>query len=45
MQSIRIPLEHVRAAGVDPVRLTRIELRLDRTPAGVLYLDDIAFSD
>lgn len=45
MQSIRIPLDRVREAGVDPSRLTRIELRLDRTPAGLIYLDDIAFSD
>ncbi|MBI2709322.1 MAG: hypothetical protein HYX34_06465 [Actinobacteria bacterium] len=43
MGGVRIPLE--RFTGVDLTRVARIELRADRTPAGLLRIDDLAFTN
>lgn len=42
MNGVRVPLSRFR--GVDLQRIRAVELRLDRTPAGRLWLADLAFT-
>jgi dienelactone hydrolase len=44
LQTLFLPLSRVRELGVDPSDLRAIEFIFDRTPRGVIYLDDIQFA-
>ena len=45
MQTIRIPLNIVRTAGVDVSRLAFVKLVFDQTSTGVVYFDEIQLSN
>jgi hypothetical protein len=45
MQSVRIPLNRLKGAGLNPTGLRRVILRFDRTPSGTVYLDDLQMTD
>jgi len=45
MQTIRIPLNVVRSAGVDVSRLAFVKLAFDQTSAGMVYFDEIQLSN
>ncbi len=45
MQSIRIPLSQINDAGVHTSGIRRIRLVFDQTNTGIVYLDDIQFSN
>jgi hypothetical protein len=45
MQTLRLPLERLRALGVDPADLRSIALEFDRRPAGTLYLGEVQMTD
>lgn len=41
LQTVLVPFAELRDRGVDPFGLREIEFRFDRTPTGVVYLDDV----
>lgn len=45
MQTLRVPFDTLRGAGLDPMQLSSVALLLDRTPRGVLYLDDLQVTE
>jgi hypothetical protein len=45
MQTLRLPLDRLRALGVDPADLRSIALEFDRRPTGTLYLGEIQITD
>jgi hypothetical protein len=45
MQTIRLPLDGLRALGIDPADLRSIALLFDRRPTGTLYLGEVQVTD
>lgn len=41
MQSVRLPIQRLREAGLDVTRLTEVSLIFNRLASGILYLDDL----
>jgi hypothetical protein len=45
MQTVRMSLNRLQMAGLNPSMLRRVTLRFDRTPSGTVYLDDLQVTD
>lgn len=45
MQTLRLPVQRLRALGIDPCDLRRLALVFDRQPTGVVYVGEVQFSN